>query len=759
MLERLRRILHRITPISDPLEALRVMVSEVRLSIDTDACSVYLREPHGQYYVLLASEGFKSGVDGSLVILRDQGLVGWVGSRAEPLNTANAPLHPHYHYFPETGEEIYAGFLGVPIVHQGELLGVLVVQHKQTRVFDIQEESFLVTIAAQLGGVIATAQLSGLLNRFSKTQPPAFLQGEAAAPGIAMGTAVWVHPAADLDWVVEKNSSDLEVERQLFEKAVRLAREEIAALGRIAADQQIPEAFEIFEVYLEILDQTSFHEAVYLEISQGQWAQGALKRVMMRYIQQFQLLDDSYFNARGQDIADLAERILFYLQQDARQQKSFPDHTILVGADISATLLAEVPIDQLAAVVAMKGSVHSHAAVIARGLNIPTVMSVDGLDLASIEGREVIVDGYMGRIYVAPSQMLKRQFLKLMAEEKEFHLDLNKLNDFPAQTPDGHIVGLQMNTGMLSDFFNTKNHMGIDGIGLYRTEVPFMIRDRFPTEEEQRILYRQALEQFYPKPVVMRTLDIGGDKNLSYFPIKEDNPFLGWRGLRVCLDHPDIFLVQLKAMLLASCDLDNLSILLPMVMGVSELKAAKKRIDQVYLELQQEGHRIKKPKVGIMIEVPSIIYQLGAVMKEIDFMSIGTNDLIQYLLAVDRNNTRISHLYNSLHPAVIRALFDIAQRVRRFNTAVDVPIPVSVCGEMASDPLGVIVLLGMGYDILSMNFNSMNKIKWLIRSLAYRVAQSAVTEILHYEDESLIRAYLEQVLHDLDLGVLIGRHE
>ena len=322
------------------------------------------------------------------------------------------------------------------------------------------------------------------------------------------------------------------------------------------------------------------------------------------------------------------------------------------------------------------------------------------------------------------------------------------LKDLPAETPDGVRVPLYANSGLISDVAPSLTG-GAEGIGLYRTEFPFMIRDRFPGEEEQLRIYRQVLEAYAPRPVVLRTLDVGGDKPLSYFPIVEDNPFLGWRGIRITLDHPEIFLVQLRAMLRASVGLDNLRLLLPMISQLSEVDEARRLVERAYQELVGGGESIVMPPLGVMVEVPSAVYQSDEIARRVDFLSIGTNDLTQYLLAVDRNNSRVAALYDALHPAVLRAIHQVVIAGHRQGK------PVGVCGEMAGDPAAAIVLLGMGVDSLSMSVASLSRVKWAIRNIRRDEAETVLAEVLDMEDTEAVRDRLEQVLDDAGLGGLV----
>jgi phosphotransferase system enzyme I (PtsP) len=315
-------------------------------------------------------------------------------------------------------------------------------------------------------------------------------------------------------------------------------------------------------------------------------------------------------------------------------------------------------------------------------------------------------------------------------------------------TRDGVRINLFANTGLISDLTPCLNS-GAEGIGLYRTEIPFQIRDRFPSEEEQYDIYRQVLESFAPRPVVIRTLDIGGDKPLEYFPVEEANPFLGWRGIRITLDHPELFLNQVRAMLKASHGLNNIRILLPMISSMRELHDAKCLIEQAHTELVAEGYKDPMPKIGVMIEVPSSVYLMDMMVKHVDFFSIGTNDLTQYLLAVDRNNERVAHLYDSLHPAVLHAILTVLNVAIRHNK------PVSVCGELAGDPLGALCLMGMGVQSLSMSAGSLPKVKKVIRSFSSEESQDIVSAVLPLNDGSEVRERLIAEIEKAGLGGLI----
>jgi phosphotransferase system enzyme I (PtsP) len=413
-------------------------------------------------------------------------------------------------------------------------------------------------------------------------------------------------------------------------------------------------------------------------------------------------------------------------------------------------MLGEVPIEKLIGVVSVMGSGNSHAAILARSMGIPTVMGLVDLPATRVHNRAVIIDGYTGRLFVNPSVKLTGYYSDILKEDQLISKGLEYTRDLPAETLDGHQIPLLVNTGLVADVALALER-GALGIGLYRSEVPFMIKDFFPSEAEQIDSYRHQLEPFAPNPVTIRTLDIGGDKSLSYFPIEEANPSLGWRGIRVTLDHPEIFLVQVRAMLLASEGLNNLRIMLPMVSSVVEIDEAVALINRAFEELLEDGHQLIKPPIGVMIEVPAAVYQVRSFARRVDFLSVGSNDLTQYLLAVDRNNPRVAALYSSYHPAVLSALLNIVDEAHKED------VQVSICGELAGEPIGAILLLAMGYDGLSMNSTSLAKVKSAIRGVTLDQAQQFLDTAFSFDEPQSVQQALGQMLIDAGLGRLSRR--
>lgn len=754
MLKLLRRIVQEISTAPTFAQALQIMVEQIRDAVDTQACSIFLIDRSQQKYVLMATDGLNPDSVGRLQFQLNEGLIGLVGERKEPLNLEDAPSHPRFCPFEDIKEERFRAFLGVPIIHYRRVLGVLMIQKQEKRPFDGTQEAFLVTASAELAGVIAHAEAMGAITDLfeprtaERDKKEILLSGIPGSSGIGMGTAMLIYPPADLDAVPDRKISDVDYEIMLFEKALAACRLDIKILGERLSKTLPKEEQELFDVYLHLLNSSTLIDEVVEQIKAENWVQGALCRVIKKHVARFEAMEDEYLKERASDFHDLGRRILAHLQNAQNQVRHFKENTILIGEELTAATLAEVPVGYLVGIVSSKGSSSSHVAILARALGIPAVMGVDGIANIRLEGREMILDGYQGHIYINPSELVLKEFTLLAEEKRQLSKHLEQGRNLPAQTLDNHRVSLLVNTGLAIDA-DLSLSIGAEGVGLYRTEIPFMAHEIFPDEKKQYLIYRQLLQAFNPRPVIMRTLDVGGDKALSYFPIKEENPFLGWRGIRITLDHPEIFLVQARAMLRASSELNNLWILLPMISGVGEVDEALRLIKQAYQEVQEEDPKIIWPPIGVMVEVPSAVYQTRELAKRVDFLSVGSNDLIQYLLAVDRNNTRVANLYDGFHPAVLQALQQVVKGAHAENKK------VSICGEMAGDPLAVILLLAMGFDALSMSSIALPTIKWVIRHFTLAKTREILQWVLTMDNPKEIREYLSLSLEQAGLGNLI----
>src|SRR3990167_5756554 len=762
MLKILKRIVQDVTTATYLSDALMVLVERVRKAIEVDAVSIYLIDPISSSYVLVAAEGLNKDALFKVRMDLNTGLVGLVGRREELVNVPVQSSHPDFAFQALLHDQHLSGFLGVPIIQHRKLYGVICAQQIEQKVFDDTQEAFLITLAAQLGGILAQAEATGELQELTELVEPtkskmestgAILAGIGSVPGIGIGTAVVVYPLADLEMVPKQTAQDLNIETETFLAALEATRNEIQRLSDKMKATVRDEEHALFDVYLRILDKDSLGAEVTTVIQEEHYcAQAALAVVIKRHVKQFESMEDEYLRERASDIQNLGQRVLAELQRSIREEFIYPERIVLVGEEITAADLAEVPEGQLVGIVSQSGANNSHVAILARALSIPAVMGVRGLKVEQLFKRAVIVDGYEGQVYVSPTKRVLAQYKKLAEEERALNQSLMCLKDKPAITTDGHHVALHVNIGLAIDTGLSLN-VGAEGVGLYRSEMPFMSRERFPSEDEQYVIYRQILKAFAPREVTMRTLEIGGDKGLNYFPVEEDNPYLGWRGIRITLDHPDVFLMQIRAMMRASEGLNNLKFMLPMVTMYKEVIEGQSLIRQAYKELIEEGVMIAKPKVGVMIEVPAAISFVKNLGTEVDFISVGSNDLTQYLLAVDRNNARVANLYDPFHPAMLQVLRKIVK------DAHEVGMEVSICGEMASDPLAVILLIAMGYDSLSMNASSLPKIKWVVRNLSMRYAKKLLNEIFKLKHSSDIKKYMEEALHGEGLSELtrIGR--
>ena len=752
-LDTLRRIVQEINASGGLHESLEIMVNQVSAAMDVDVCSIYLLDERNQCYVLMATKGLNPEAVGTVSLQSGEGLVGLVGQREEIVNLDNAAQHTRYAYFPQTGEELYHSFLGVPVMYRRRVMGVLVVQNKAPQDFSEAAESFLVTLCAQLSGLIAHAHAVGNIDVFKKVSSPNIanyktFKGVSGSGGIALGRAIILYPPADLSAVPDREAEDISQELNLLHQAITSVRTEIQSLDEKMKDALMAEERALFSVFLRMLDENALPAEIQAEIKDGIWAQGAVKRVIDKHISLFAQMEDDYLRERVSDLKDLGRRILASLQESDPSHREISSESILIGEEISTAALVELPVDKIAAIVTSEGAANSHMVIVARALGIPTVVGVTELPINTLDDVEMIVDAYQGRVTIHPPRRLRQRYKEIQKEEEEIAKDLKQYETKDAITPDGVPIKLFVNTGLMIDVIRGVQR-GAKGVGLYRSEIPFMLRDRFPGEEEQRTIYRQQLSHFANKPVIMRTLDIGADKELPYFSIDEDNSALGWRGLRFTLDHPEIFSAQIRAMLKASIGLNNLHILLPMVTSVSEVEEVLYLLERDWMAVQEEEQvKIAKPKIGIMVEVPSILFQIKEFAQLVDFFSVGSNDLIQYLLAVDRNNPHVSGVYSHYHPAVLRALSYLIQECQKYDK------PVSVCGEMAGDPLSAILLIAMGFNTLSMSSSNILRVRKAICHVSLEDAEQLLQDVIHLDNPLVVKSKIEYFfrqhgLHDM----------
>ena len=755
MLTTLKQIVQEVSRTPELDAALNRLVTLVKKAMEVDSCSIYLANYDKQQLILAATNGLDQGAVGKVRIGFYEGVIGLVGQREEPLNIENVHQHPHFKHYPEVKEENYNAFLGTPIIYQRKVLGVMTIQQTQMRRFSPDEEAFLVTLATQIALEIANANMLGeLIQSESMAQPsgPQMVNGVPGASGLAMGIGVTWNQQVLLSTLVNRRHQNEAYEIIAYRDAVEITRAEVQALS-LGLDESLPDDIKaIFTMYDQLLDANSLGREVEKRIKDGWNAATSLKLVVEDYAARFKAMQDPYMQERAVDIIDLSNRILGYILNPTKKPRQFPDKPfILVADEITASMLAECPSDMLQGVISINGSQNSHAAILARALGIPAIMGIASIWPSLLDQKTLLIDGYSGAITINPEPQQAREFKQLIAEEQNLNDRIDALSNEPSITLDHHDMHLYVNTGLVVKQ-ELADNTNIKGVGLFRTEIPFMQSDHFPPEQAQYELYRSILQASPDKDITMRTLDVGGDKPLSYLPIVEDNPFLGWRGIRITLDQPEIFLVQARAMIRASEDYTNLQIMLPMITTISEVKEAKRLLQQAFFEVKEESndpHSMMMPKLGIMLEVPAVVYQLPKFAEHVDFFSVGSNDLTQYLLAVDRNNPRVSSLYNSFHPSVLAVLQEIVTQAYQLNR------PITVCGELAGDPAGAVLLMAMGYEKLSMNAHNIRKINWVIRSIELKHSQQLLADVMMLDNPNEVKTYVDTFLETHGLGGLV----
>jgi phosphotransferase system, enzyme I, PtsP len=766
----------------DLQETLNNIVATVADRMGTEVCSIYILDQSKKRLTLRATMGLDEESVGRVSMDIGEGLTGLVIQRMKPVMVVDALAHPRYKYFPETHEEHFHSFLGVPLIEQKMPLGVLVVQTSRRREFSRDEIRLLTTISAQVTSIIVQARLADSLRskeqerkEYRKRMVDAMrklqsyegkrrekgpkthqrwrgrLMGLAASPGFGRGRAFVLKPRMDLRAIPMKRARNREREMERFRGAVERGIDQIAVVKNRMSSLISKEEGAIFDVYRLILEDPTIIQQIENQIrKEGYVAEYAIRVVFEQYLQSIAQIDDSYLRERTTDVKDAAQRLLENLSGIVGQQIEIPKDAVLVAEDLSPADLSMLEGDRFKGIVLSTGGVTSHASILAKSFEIPSVVAIEDLMESVHQGDQLIVDGNAGVVYVNPNEEVIREYDRLERDYLELNRELEELKDFPAETLDGHRVSLYSNIGLLSDVAFAHFH-GAQGIGLYRTEIPFLSHRDFPSEEEQYALYKRVVEGMAGKPVTIRTLDIGADKYPTYMRSvgTEPNPFLGWRSIRISLEVEEIFKTQLRAILRAGV-LGRVRLLVPMVSSLEEIFKIKELLAEARNELEHEGTRFdRQMELGIMVEVPSAVQLADRFLREVDFLSIGTNDLIQYILAVDRSNRRVASLYEPLHPAVLAALMSTIEAGKREGTR------VGMCGEMAGDPLCALLLLGMGLEEFSMGSLYIPVIKKAIRSITYEAAKSAAQIVLQMDTVAEIKKYLFEQMRELDMVELL----
>jgi len=742
----LTRIVREVDSAPDLDSALRLLVRHTREVMGADVCTVYVTDAPKRRHVVAATDGLSSRVIGNLQFGFGKGLIGRVADTRQPVNLDQVPQGLDQDVLLQAGISPYQGFLGVPIIHKAVVEGVLLIRQREARRFDDADEAFLTTLAAQLGSAIAFARASGEWCRVCHPEDssPHMIEGLTGAPGLAIGHGVAVFGTRERDGIPERVVEDIQAEEIRLHAAISSVRADMVALasnlkgGLSAADRAL------FDAYAQMLDSPELAESAVSLVRQGSWAPSAMSRTIETYATRFDAMEDPYLKERAADIRALGARIMARLLGDSALLAPGREAMILVGQRLSAIDIGQAQGGNLVGIVSGDGSSLSHAAILARSLGIPAVMGVRNLPLAQLDGQELVLDGTAGQVHARLSADMRQRFETAIENQHAQSEALEQVRALNAITLDGVEFRLYINAGLNADLRSTAV-AGSSGIGLFRSEVPFMLYDRLPSELEQMKLYREALEAVAPLPMTLRTLDAGGDKKIPYLPTNDSNPALGWRGIRFSLDHPEIFLTQLRAALKADIGLGNLRLLLPMISDLDELEQAQDLLEQALRQLTEEGLAVLRPPVGVMIEVPAAVYQAEQLARQADFLSVGSNDLTQYLMATDRNNPCDSSRLSPMHPALLRALQQIVEATHQAGKM------ATVCGEIASDPAMALLLLGMGFDALSINPAALPRVKWTVRGTTLARMRSLAAEALRCERAGALRDLLDAARLDIGL--------
>jgi phosphotransferase system, enzyme I, PtsP len=728
-------------------ERLDRIVVIVAAEMMAEVCSAYVMRP-GEVLELFATQGLRHEAVHRTRLRVGEGLVGLIAATASPLALANAQAHAAFAYRPETGEEIYPSFMGVPILRGGRVLGVLVVQNLNQRHYDEDEIEVLQTIAMVVAELIASGELVNPLE-IAKSRVgavlPLRLAGVRLNLGMAIGPAVLHEPPMRVRQVV---AEDVTAEIERLRRAVTTMR---AAIDRLVASSDMLGAGEhrdILETYRMFAADHGWVARIVDAIRGGLTAEAAVQKIRDENSRRMMLASDPYLRERLVDLEDLANRLQRHLAASAPQAQTaeLPAEFILVARAMGPAELLDYADRRVLGLVLEEGSPTAHVAIVARALDLPVVGRVDRAIERIEAGDLVLVDGDQAQVLIRPSEDVRQSANVTIEARTRRRAHSESLRSVPAITRDGVRIRLMLNAGLLIDLPQLMA-TGAEGIGLFRTELPLMARDTFPAVDDQTLLYQRVFEAAGERPIVFRTFDIGGDKLLPYLPhTAEDNPAMGWRAIRIGLDRPMMLREQLRALVRAGGGRD-LYVKFPMIAEIAELERARALIQLELERAASEGRsRPTSVKIGVMLEVPALLWQLPGLCRRIDFLSVGTNDLLQFLFAADRGNPRLADRYDSLSAPMLALLREVVAQARTFS------VPLSMCGEMAASPLEAMVLIALGFRTLSMNAAAIGPVKTMIRSLDAAAAARYVDEIAFRPDHSL-RSKLEDYARDHAIAI------
>jgi phosphotransferase system enzyme I (PtsP) len=709
LLKRLREVM------AEPVTAqhrLDKIASLIAGNMVAEVCSIYVMRP-GQVLELYATEGLKREAVHKSRLKVGEGLVGTIADQAIGLNLADAAAHPSFKYLPETGEEIYHSFLGVPIMRGGTVIGVLVVQNRTQRHYTDEEEEALQTTAMVLAEVIASGELKEVAREVAADvahMRSHHLRGDSLAEGVALGHVVLHEPRVVIETMIAES---IPAERKRLDDAVAQLRAHVDELVDGSDAMRATDYSDVLETIRMFAHDKGWVNRLREAVDTGLTAEAAVERVQNDNRARMMRTPDPYLRERMHDLDDLANRLLRILTgaMATASRSDLPQNAIIVSRNMGPAELLDYDRSKVRGVILEEGGRTSHVTIVARALGIPAIGQAEGLIDLVDTGSPIIVDGGTGEIFVRPSGDLQKAYAEKVRFYARKQAQYASLRDVPAVTRDGHKIELSINAGLIVDMPHLHDS-GAEGVGLYRTELQFMMAQRFPRLASQVRHYGAIIEQAKGKPVTFRTLDIGADKVLPYLrQPKEENPALGWRSIRMALDRPALLRLQLRALMIAGAGIPT-KIMFPMIADVDEYRRAMEAVELEKAYLAARGHALPNPlKIGVMIEIPSLLWQLDNLLPLVDFASIGSNDLVQFLFASDRGNPKLAGRYDPLSPSALGAMRMIVEAAARHGK------PVTLCGELGGRPLEAMGLIGVGLTSISMVPSGIGAVKAMIRSL------------------------------------------
>ena len=728
LLRRLREVMAEPETAQTRLDKIVVLIAA---NMVAEVCSIYVMRP-GQVLELYSTEGLKREAVHLSKLNVGEGLVGTIAAEAQLLNLADAQAHPAFKYLPETGEEVYNSFLGVPILRNGIVIGVLVVQNRTRRHYTEEEEEALQTTAMVLAEIIASGELTEVARDVAADIAHVrshHVRGEALADGIALGHVVLHEPRVVVENLIAEN---IPKEKARLDGAIEQLRAHVDELVD-GTETRGGEYSEVLETFRMFAHDRGWVNRLRETVETGLTAEAAVERVQSDNRARMMRTPDPYLRERMHDLDDLANRLLRILtgQIATASRGDLPQNAIVVARNMGPAELLDYDRTKLRGVILEEAGTTSHVAIVARALGIPAAGQVEGLIDVVDTGTPVILDGSSGDVYVRPTLEIERAYADKARFNARRQAQFQALRDTPSVTRDGVRIELGINAGLLVDLPHLHDS-GAESIGLFRTELQFMMAQHFPRLDSQVRHYRGILAAANERPVTFRTLDIGADKLLPYLrQVKEDNPAMGWRAIRMALDRPALLRLQLRALLKAGAG-QKLRIMFPMIAEVAEFVSAREMVEKEKAHLKARGHKLPSAiELGAMIEVPSLVWQLDQLLPELDFVSIGSNDLVQFLYASDRQNPRLAHRYDPLSPALLKTIRAIVEAGKAHG------VHVNLCGEMAGRPLEAMALIGLGLTSISMAPAAIGPIKTMILSVDRDSLWAFMEPLLKKPDRSL----------------------